>query len=108
MLGARLLELSGVSRPLPFPLIPRLIALSLSAGGGAGFVTAAVGRLTGGTGAAGFAFTAGRAAPFATGGGGGGARAAETAGGGGASSFRYAEGAQPWVDELSFLASHQP
>ena len=54
-LGA--LELSGVLRPLPPLLVPMLTALSLGAGGGAGFLPP-TGRF-GGAGGVGFALTAG-------------------------------------------------
>ena len=90
------------------PLVAKLTALSLGAGGGAGFFAPGVGRLAGGVGAGFLPPTTGLDS-LACGGGGGGARAAGlAAGGGGASSLRYAEGAQPCVLELSFFASHQP
>ena len=93
-----------------------LTALSLGAGGGRGFLPAAVGRLAGGAGGVGFALTAGLVVPLAAtplvdGGGGGTCRIAGGAGGGvglGLSSSRYADGAQPCEEPSSFLASHQP
>ena len=109
---------SGVSLPLPPLLVPILTALSLGAGGGAGFLPAP-GRF-GGAGGVGFALlAAGRGTvpliPFvaAAGGGGGLERVAGCGGAGGgrgfgASSTRYAEGVQPWEEPSSFLASHQP
>ena len=94
-----------------------LTALSLGARGGTGFLPAP-GRF-GGAGGVGFAFAAaGRVPlmPFVDGGGAGTARMAGAGGAGGAggavglgaSSMRYAEGAHPWEEPSSFLASHQP
>lgn len=91
----------GVLRPLspPLPLAPILIPESLGAEGGAGFLPAATGRFAGGAGGLGLAL-ARAAAPltplgFAGAAGGGGGTCRTT--GGGASSWRYAEGAQPSV-----------
>lgn len=91
-----------------------LTALSRGAGGGAGFLAA--GRLVGGAGGVGLALMMGCKAPFAVvwgvgmecwvgaggGGGGCGARVVDT------SSLRYADGAQPWPEPSTLLASHQP
>ena len=87
-----------------------LIPESLGAGGGAGLRPAA-GRFAGGAGGVGFPRPADPFAPLArvaTGGGGGGVgrTTATGGGGGGASSFRYAEGAQPCPVDV--LASHHP
>jgi hypothetical protein len=85
-----------------------LIPESRGAGGGAGLRPAA-GLFAGGAGGVGLERAA--AAPLtpltfgATGGGGGGVGLTMGAAGG-ASSFRYAEGAQPWPAEV--LASHHP
>lgn len=56
--------LSGVALPLLPPVLPILIALSLGAGGGAGFLPA--GRFVGGAGGVGFARAVGigRDVPF--------------------------------------------
>ena len=52
-LGALLLsEPSGVALPLPLALVPKLTALSLGAGGGAGFLPLTTGRLDGNGGGA--------------------------------------------------------
>lgn len=88
----------GVLRPLS--VVPlTLIAESRGAGGGAGLRPPAAGRFAGGAGGVGLALTTGPwPLDFAAGGGGGAiGRAAGAAGGGGggASSFRYADGAQP-------------
>ena len=95
-----------------------LTALSLGAGGGAGFLPA-MGRLAGGAGGVGLApLTAGRGTepfvdtPFDRGGGSGTDRVVTGGGGGGggaaASSFRYADGAHPFAEPSSFWANHQP
>jgi hypothetical protein len=103
----------GVLRPLfsPLPPLPfMLIPESRGAGGGAGLRPAA-GLFAGGAGGVGLPRTAAPFAPFgleAPGGGGGGVgrMTGAAGGGGGASSFRYAEGAQPWP--VAVLASHHP
>ena len=106
---------------MPRPLPPgescefMLTALSRGAGGGAGatFRAAMFGLLAGGAGGAGLAFAAAAVAvPFvagvgigrATGGAGGGAGL----GAGAACSSRYASGAQPWMDVVGLMQSHQP
>jgi hypothetical protein len=83
------LPLSGVARPLPF--IVMLTALSRAGIIGGGFFAA--GRLAGGSGGAGLALTAGRAAPLAgTGVGRGCWRVVVVVGGGGGGG-----GAAAWV-----------
>jgi len=102
-----------VLRPLsvPLPLAPFiLIPESRGAGGGAGLRPAA-GRFAGGAGGVGLERMADPLAPLAfagAGGGGGGVglMTGAAGGGGGASSFRYADGAQPWP--VGVLASHHP
>ena len=94
-----------------------LTALSLGAGGGAGFRPA--GRFVGGAGGVGLARAVGigrvavpfETTPFAVAGGGW----TTVAGGGGGGvglgvlwGVRYAEGAHPCAEPSSFLASHQP
>jgi hypothetical protein len=103
----------GVLRPLsvPLPLAPfMLIPESRGAGGGAGLRPPA-GRFAGGAGGVGLNRMADPLAPLAfagAGGGGGGVglMTGAAGGGGGASSFRYADGAQPWP--VGVLASHHP
>ena len=51
------LVLSGVARPLPLLLVPKLMALSLRVGGGRGFLPFATGRF-GGAGGVGLALAA--------------------------------------------------
>jgi len=88
-----------------------LTALSLGAGGGAGFLPA--GLFPGGAGGLGLAFRPGLEAPLvivplamdATGAGGGGGGAGFAASWCGA---RYAEGVQPSLEPSSFLPSHHP
>ena len=85
-LGVPLLVLSGVPLPLsPFVMLLMLTALSLGAGGGAGFFP--MGLFAGGAGGVGLAFAAAAgldAIPLAAGRGGGGTRAATGGGAGGA------------------------